>query len=198
MRPLPRRAVYVIRRNKRLLTDLAALRKEQRDIMQAAEPPRKTVPRELLLPHLAHDAARINVTAYASFSSRVEPLPAVFDEIADKLGKASDRESKRRLQGYLDNLRALWEGGEETLRVRFPNWQVDAFLHDEDNAVAKVNLRLVGLICVVSEPGRVVVQLPQYRVRKRMKSTVSIKPDARLGAAYLYGETRWQRAKRRG
>ena len=108
-----------------------------------------------------------------------------------------DEAEEKRLQGYLDNLRALWDGGEETVRVRFPNWQVDAFLHDADDAVSKVNLRLVGLICVVSEPERLIVQLPQYRVRKRMASTVTIEPDARLGAAFIYSEARWQRAKRR-
>ena len=194
-----RRAVYVIREDTRLLADLADLQNEQKAIMRAAEPPLKTVPRKLLLPHLAHGVARVNVTAYPSFSSRVEPLPVVYNELADKLDRVKgggDEEREKRLQGYLDTLRALWDGGEETLRVRFPNWQVDAHLHDADDAVAKVNLRLVGVICVAPEPERVVVQLPQYRVRKRMKSTVLLEPDARLGAAYVYGETRWQRAKR--
>ena len=144
----------------------------------------------LLLPHLARDVVRVNVTAYTSFSSRREPLHEVFNEIADKLKKAEDRgeeERARSLQGYLDNLEALWKGGEEQVRVRFPNWQVDAFLHDADDhdadeLVSKVSLRLVGLVCVVQEPERVVVQ------RRRPASPVP-HPQA-------YGEHRRYRAGR--
>ena len=85
MRYVYRRAIYVILENKRLLADLADLQKEQRDIMRAAAPPLKSVPRLLLLPHLAYGVMRINVTAYASFSSRVEPLPNISNELSNKL-----------------------------------------------------------------------------------------------------------------
>ena len=191
-----RRAVYVIRENKHLLNTLAALYKEQNRIMKDADPPKKKVPRALLLPHVVHSVARVNVTAYPSFSSRVEPLPEVYDELVEKLSRVgTDNEEEKQLQGYLDTLRKLWDEGEESLRVRYPNWQVDARLHGEDDAVAKVSLRLVGVVCVADEPRRVDVQLPSYRIRKRAKNTVVLEPDARLGAAYVYGETRWQRAK---
>ena len=196
MRYFYRRAVYVIHENRRLLDSLSRLYKEQNQIMKNADPPMKRVPRALLLPHVAHSVACVNVTAYPSFSSRVEPLPEVYNELVDKLSQVStDDKEEKRLQGYLDTLRKLWDDGEESLRVRYPNWQVDARLRGEDDAMTKVSLRLVGVACVADEPHRVEVQKPSYRTRKRAKNAVTLEPDAKLGAAYIYSETRWQRAK---
>ena len=196
------RAVYVIPEDVKLLAHLEALRGEQQSIMQAASLPLEKVPHKLLLPHLVRAAARVDVSAYRSFSSRTAPLSPILETLAhdveDAKHKAEPNESElEHLQRYLDNLNALWDEGERRARVRVPNWQVGATVHYKDHSREKLKLRLVGLICISENPSGVIVQPPPMRIRKGRADAVTIEPDARIEQALIYGERRWQGAKGR-
>ena len=81
------------------------------------------------------------------------------------------------------------------MRVRTPNLQVEAAVYCPNEGREKLNLRLVGLICVAEDPSEVVVQLPHTRFRKGRADRVAIEPDAKIERALVYGERRWQGAK---
>ena len=196
------RAVYVIPEDAELLGHLESLREEQQNIMQAASPPLEKVPHKLLLPHLVRDATRIDVSAYGSFSSRTAPLGPVLETVTFELEVAKNRREPdegelERLGRYLANLNARWSEGERKVRVRTPNLQVEAAVRYPDEGREKLNLRLVGLICVSEDPSEVIVQLPHTRSRKGRADRVTIEPDAKIEQALVYGERRWQGAKGR-